>query len=143
MAQRKATARWEGTLKEGGGTLSVESGAFEALPYTFKSRFEEGSGTNPEELIGAAHAGCFSMALSLALSEAGHDPESVDTEATVHLGSDDSGPAIKRVDLVTRARVPGMDEETFRRVAEGTRTGCPVSKALAAIEIRLDATLES
>jgi osmotically inducible protein OsmC len=142
MAQRKATARWEGTLKEGNGKFAVGSGALEGA-YSFSTRFEEEPGTNPEELIGAAHASCYSMALSLALSEAGYDAESIDTEATVHLGTDDDGAAITGIDLVTRARVPRIDEETFRQAAEATKTGCPVSKALAAVPITLDATLES
>jgi osmotically inducible protein OsmC len=141
MPQRTATARWGGTLREGSGTMAFGSGAFEG-PYSFRSRFEEGTGTNPEELIGAAHAGCFSMALSAALAEAGHPAESVDTSATVHLGTDDKGPAITRIDLVTRARVPGIDEAAFRDAAEASKAGCPVSKALAAVPINLDATLE-
>jgi osmotically inducible protein OsmC len=144
MPDRKATARWEGPFREGGGTVALGSGAFEGQ-YGYKSRFEDGPGTNPEELIGAAHAGCFSMAFSLALGQAGHDPESIDTEATVHFGPDPSGEgfAISGIDLVTRARVPGIEERQFQEVAEAAKAGCPVSKALAAVEITLDATLES
>jgi osmotically inducible protein OsmC len=137
MPDRKANGHWEGTLKEGKGTLAFGSGAFEG-PFSYTSRFEEGTGTNPEELIAAAHAGCFSMAFSNELSQAGHVPDSVDTVATVHIGSD----GITGVALVTRARVPGIDEATFQEIAEGARTGCPVSRALAAIDITLDATLE-
>jgi osmotically inducible protein OsmC len=144
MPARKATARWEGSLREGGGKVAVGSGAFEGS-YGFKSRFEDGPGTNPEELIGAAHAGCFSMAFSLALGDAGHEPESIDTEATVHFGPDPSGEgfAISRIDLVTRAKVPGIDQAAFDAAANGAKQGCPVSKALAAVEITLDAQLES
>jgi osmotically inducible protein OsmC len=138
MPERKANGHWEGTLKEGKGTLGFGSGAFEG-PFSYKSRFEEGTGTNPEELIAAAHAGCFSMAFSNELSEAGHVPDSVDTEATVHLGAD----GISGVSLVTRARVPGIDDARFQEIAEAAKQGCPVSKALAAVEITLDATLES
>jgi lipoyl-dependent peroxiredoxin len=143
MAARKGTARWEGPFREGSGTVRVGSGAFEG-PYSARSRFEEGPGTNPEELIAAAHAGCFSMALSLALGQAGHPPESIDTDATVHIERDGDGFSIKRIDLVTRARVPGIDEAAFRDTAQAAKAGCPVSKALAAVpEITLDATLES
>jgi osmotically inducible protein OsmC len=138
MPERKANARWEGNLKEGRGTMALGGGAFEGQ-YSYRSRFEEGEGTNPEELIAAAHAGCFSMALSAGLDGAGHTPESVETEATVHLGSE----GITRIDLVTRARVPGIDEDAFQAVVEEARAGCPVSKALAAVEITADATLES
>jgi osmotically inducible protein OsmC len=138
MPERKAKGHWEGTLKEGRGTLGFGSGAFEG-PFSYKSRFEEGTGTNPEELIAAAHAGCFSMAFADQLSEAGHIPDSVDTEATVHLGAN----GISGVSLVTRARVPGIDEATFQEIADSARKGCPVSQALAAIDITVDATLES
>jgi osmotically inducible protein OsmC len=143
MPQRKATAHWEGSLKEGGGTVALGSGAFEG-PYGFKSRFEEGPGTNPEELIGAAHAGCFSMAFSLALGDAGYTPESIDTQATVHFGPDPSGDgfAISQIDLVTRARVPDVDATEFEQIANAAKAGCPVSKALKAVDINLDAKLE-
>ena len=142
MAVRTATARWEGSIREGGGTMRLGSGAFEG-PYSFSSRFEDGTGTNPEELIGAAHAGCFSMALSLILSQDGNPPESIDTEATVHLVKDGEGFTINRVDLVTRARVPGIDQAAFEEAARGAKENCPVSKALAGPEITLEATLES
>jgi lipoyl-dependent peroxiredoxin len=143
MPSRKATAHWEGSLQGGGGQVALGSGAFEGQ-YGFKSRFEDGPGTNPEELIGAAHAGCFSMALSLVLGEAGHEPESIDTQATVHFGKDPSGEgfAITKIDLATRARVPGMEAADFERAAEAAKSGCPVSKALSAVDITLDATLE-
>ena len=141
MPKRKANAVWEGSLTEGSGTMRMASGAYEG-PYSFQSRFEEGDGTNPEELIAAAHAGCFSMALSAELGRAGHDPESVETEATVHLDKQDEGFAIKRIELSTRARVPGIPEDEFQQVAEGAKKGCPVSQALASVEsIELDAQL--
>jgi lipoyl-dependent peroxiredoxin len=141
MATRKASARWDGSFKEGSGTMRVGSAAFEG-PYTAESRFEEGEGTNPEELIGAAHAGCFSMALSLALDQAGHHPESIATDASVHIDPADDGFSITRVELATRARVPGIDEDEFQRLAEAAKQGCPVSKALGAVDIALDARLE-
>jgi osmotically inducible protein OsmC len=143
MPERKATARWDGSFKGGGGTVALGSGAFEG-PYSFRSRFEDGPGTNPEELIGAAHAGCFSMAFALALGEAGHEPETIDTGATVHFGPDPSGDgfAITRIDLVTRARVPGIGADEFASIAGAAKAGCPVSKALAAVDITLDAQLE-
>lgn len=143
MAERKATARWEGALKEGSGTVALGSGAYEG-GYSFSSRFEEGGGTNPEELIAAAQAGCFSMALSLSLEQAGHTPESVETTASVRLSpADGGGFEISRIALVTRARVDGIDADEFARHAEETKTGCIVSKALAAVpEVTLDAALE-
>lgn len=142
MAVRTAKAKWKGDLKSGSGKLETESGAVEGK-YSFSSRFEEGKGTNPEELIGAAHAGCFSMALSNILAEAGHTPESVKTEARVRLDMTDDGPAITRIDLICKAEVPGIDEDAFQEHAEAAKGGCPVSKALAAVEITLDATLKS
>ena len=142
MATRTASAKWEGKLQAGSGEMALGSGSYTG-PYSFQSRFADGSGTNPEELLGAAHAGCFSMALSLALEQAGHDPESVETEATVHLTKADGGGfEIGRIDLATRGRVPGIDAEEFTRLAEETKTGCIVSKALAAVpEVTLDAAL--
>jgi len=137
---RKAEAHWTGDLKSGGGRVKLGSGAFEG-PYSFISRFESGSDTNPEELLGAAHAGCFSMALSLALSLAGHVPTSIDTTATVHLEKGASGFAISGIDLVTRGVVPGVDADTFKRLAEETKLGCIVSRALSAVPMRLDAQL--
>ena len=143
MPKRRASAVWNGSLTEGNGTMRMASGAYEG-PYSFQSRFEEADGTNPEELIAAAHAGCFSMALSGELGRAGVTPESVETEATVHLDKVDGGFAIKRIDLQTRVTAPGVDESTFRDAAEAAKKGCPVSQALAAVEtIELDAQLTS
>ncbi|MBI1882263.1 MAG: OsmC family protein [Chloroflexi bacterium] len=142
MAVRKAEAVWEGNLQEGRGTMKVGSGAFEGA-YTFKTRFEEEPGTNPEELIGAAHAGCFSMYLSAVLSGAGHTVKRVHTTATVHLGSVDNAPTITKIELDTEAEVPGLDEATFMEHAEASKKGCPVSKALAGPEIVLKAKLIS
>jgi osmotically inducible protein OsmC len=120
--------------------MRLGSGAFEGA-YSFTSRFENGPGTNPEELLGAAHAGCFSMALSAGLSRAGHPPTRVHTTAEVHIERGEAGFGITRIDLRTEAEVPGIDDETFRREAESAKSGCPVSKALAATEITLDAKL--
>jgi lipoyl-dependent peroxiredoxin len=142
MPVRSANAEWRGDLKTGKGTLGSESGAVSGA-YSFGSRFEEGTGTNPEELIGAAHAGCFSMALSARLAEAGHTPERVTTRARVTLGQKDGGPAITGIELHTRAVVPGLDESTFLEHANAAKAGCPVSKALAAVDITLDAALDS
>jgi lipoyl-dependent peroxiredoxin len=141
MPKRTAEARWDGSLQEGSGTMRMASGAYEG-PYSFQSRFQEGDGTNPEELIAAAHAGCFSMALSAELGRAGHSAESVETRATVHLDKVEGGFAIKRIELETQARVPGISDDEFQQVAEGAKKGCPVSQALAAVEsIELRATL--
>jgi len=142
MAIRTANAAWEGTLKEGKGTMRFGSGAFEGA-YSFASRFEEGTGTNPEELIGAAHAGCFSMAFSAGLTNAGFPPTRIRTEAKVHLTRDDSGPRISTIELDSQAEVPGIDEAKFQEIAEGTKNGCPVSKALTGVEIKLNARLVS
>jgi osmotically inducible protein OsmC len=143
MAARTANALWEGSVQEGRGRMSVGSGAFEG-DYSFTSRFEEGeNGTNPEELIAAAHAGCFSMALSLALGEGGHEPESIQTEAKVSMRNLDGTPTITKIALSTRARVPGIDEDTFQKTANAAKEGCIVSRALAGVEeITLEATLE-
>jgi osmotically inducible protein OsmC len=141
MPKRTANARWEGSLTEGKGTMRMASGAYEG-PYSFQSRFEEGDGTNPEELIAAAHAGCFSMALSAELGNAGYDADSVETEATIHLEKVDDGFAIKRIDLRTQANVPGIDDSEFQEIAEAAKKGCPVSQALRAVDsIELDAQL--
>jgi osmotically inducible protein OsmC len=143
MPKRTASARWDGTLQEGSGTMRMKSGAYEG-PYSFQSRFQEADGTNPEELIAAAHAGCFSMALSGDLGRAGHDAESVETTATVHLELEDAGPRIARIVLDTRASVPGISDDEFQQVAEGAKQNCPVSKALAAVEtIEVNAELVS
>jgi osmotically inducible protein OsmC len=143
MPLRRASAVWNGSLTEGNGTMRMASGAYEG-PYSFQSRFEEGDGTNPEELIAAAHAGCFSMALSAELGNLGHTPESVETEATLHLDQVENGFAIKRIDLRTRVTAPGVPESDFQQAAEAAKKGCPVSQALAAVEsIELDAELAS
>jgi osmotically inducible protein OsmC len=140
MPVRGAEAVWEGDLREGKGTMRLGSGAYEG-PYSFVSRFEDGPGTNPEELIGAAHAGCFSMALSAALSRAGTPPESIRTSARVHLEKGAAGFRIVRVELSTEGRVPGIDQDAFVEAAEGAKKGCPVSQALAGVEITLEAKL--
>jgi lipoyl-dependent peroxiredoxin len=140
MPARTATARWEGGLKQGKGTMRLGSGAFEGQ-YSFSSRFEEGTGTNPEELIGAAHAGCFSMALSGALERAGHTANSIDTSARVHLEPGDAGFRIARIDLTTTADVPGIDDAAFQEQAQTAKANCPVSKALTGVDIQLDARL--
>jgi osmotically inducible protein OsmC len=140
MPARTATARWEGGLREGKGTMRLGSGAFEGQ-YSFTSRFEEGTGTNPEELIGAAHAGCFSMALSGGLERAGHPPTAVETSARVHLEKGESGFRIARIELSCTAEVPGIDDAAFAEQAASAKTNCPVSQALAAVDIELDAAL--
>ena len=142
MPDRMGKATWQGTLREGKGTVALGSGAFEGQ-YSFSSRFEEGPGTNPEELIGAAHAGCFSMALAAGLSRAGFQPEQIDTTATVRLAQAEQGFRISRILLQTTARVPGIDEATFQQQAEQAKQGCPVSQALSAVPIELEARLAS
>lgn len=142
MAVHGASAEWNGSLKEGAGKMRLGSGAFEG-PYSFVSRFETGPGTNPEELIGAAHAGCFSMALAAALGRAGHPPTSIRTTAAVHLGSTEAGPTITRIDLDVVGEVPGIDAATFQEHAEGAKKGCVVSRALAGVPtVTLKATLK-
>ena len=140
MPTRNAEAVWEGDLKSGKGTMKLGSGAFQGQ-YSFASRFEQGTGTNPEELIAAAHAGCFSMALSHALAQAGHPPKRVHTTAKVHLEKTEGGFAIPRIDLVTEAQVPGIDAAAFRQQAESAKQNCPVSKLLKGAQINLDAKL--
>ena len=140
MPTRQANAEWQGNLARGSGTMSFGSGAFQGA-YTAASRFESGEGTNPEELIAAAHAGCFSMAFALALSEAGHEPESVQTTARVSIEKDDGGFSITRSELATEVKVEGLDDAEFQRLANDAKQGCPVSRALGAIEIGLDAKL--
>jgi len=139
---RTAEAEWNGNLFEGSGRMRLGTGAYEG-PFSFKSRMEDGAGTNPEELIAAAHAGCFSMALSAQLSNAGHPPKSVRTKANVHFDKVEGGFAITSIDLHTEADVPGIDAARFQELAEGAKKGCPVSKALAATKINLDAKLVS
>jgi len=141
MPTRKAEAQWEGNLAEGGGRLKLGSGAFEG-PYTFKSRFEEGeSATNPEELIGAAHAGCFTMALTAGLSRAGHKPTRIHTTAQVKLEKIGEAFSITKIDLETVAEIPGIDDAAFQKFASDAKQNCPVSKALAGTEIGLTARL--
>jgi osmotically inducible protein OsmC len=140
MPTRSSTATWNGDLESGSGHMSLESGAYEGA-FSFRSRFEEGDGSNPEELIGAAHAGCFSMAFSNILDEAGYTPESVETTADVTLKMVDGAPTITGIHLTTEASVPGIDADAFQEHAEAAKEGCPVSKALAGTEITLDATL--
>lgn len=142
MPVRSSNAAWEGGLKGGKGTMALGSGAYQGS-YSFGSRFEDGSGTNPEELIAAAHAGCFSMALSAGLERAGHTPRKVATTARVHLDKQDAGFAITAIDLDTEAEVPGLSNEEFQKHARQAKEGCPVSKALAAVDIRLEARLLS
>jgi osmotically inducible protein OsmC len=132
MPARRAQAAWSGSLKDGEGKFSVGSGAV-AGAYSFATRFEEQPGTNPEELIGAAHAACFSMFLTATLGKAGFSPQSVATEATVHLGTVDGAPTITRIELSTVGDVPGIDADTFRAQAEGAKQNCPVSKALRGV----------
>jgi lipoyl-dependent peroxiredoxin len=140
MIDRRADARWEGNLREGRGTIRLGSGAFEG-PYSFGTRFENAAGTNPEELLGAAHAGCFTMALSLMLTKAGHAPTRLETTATVHLDKAGEGFAITGIDLVTRGVVPGQTQAEFQRLAEDAKANCIISKALAGVPMRLEATL--
>lgn len=141
MAVRTAEAEWKGSLKDGSGSLKSGSGAI-AGSYSFPSRFEDGTGTNPEELIAAAHAGCFSMALSAGLGRAGFEPKRVHTVAKVHLERGEGGFAISKIELHTEAEVPGIDAETFAQQAEDAKKNCPISKALAAVpEITLEAKL--
>ncbi len=146
MPTTKATAVWNGTLKEGNGTMKLPSGTYEG-PFSFRSRFEKGAasdtGTNPEELLAAAHAGCFSMALSAQLANAGFPPESVETVAQVTMIVGDDGPQITTSHLITTARVPGIDEATFQEKVDAASKGCPVSKALAGLSISVEATLVS
>jgi osmotically inducible protein OsmC len=138
---RHATAHWSGDLKTGGGTISTpQSGLMAETAYGFNTRFGDKRGTNPEELIAAAHASCFTMALSNALAQAGHAPESVDTRAEVDLTLD-GGPTISAIRLETRAKVPGIDESRFRAIADDAKQNCPVSKALSAVPITLKAEL--
>ena len=137
---RKASARWTGSLKEGKGTISTDTGVLRDTPYSFSTRFENEPGTNPEELIAAAHAGCFSMALSGQLTNAGTPPESVDTTATVTLEKTDAGFTVTKVHLDVKAKVPGADQAAFETAANNAKTGCPISRLLKA-EITMDAKL--
>jgi len=137
MPVRDSSSVWNGNLKEGKGVMRLGSGMYEG-PYTFASRFEDGTGTNPEELIGAAHSGCFSMFLAAILADAGHNPVRISTSAKVHLGA---GPKIVLIELSTVGEVPGIDAATFLEFAEKAKVGCPVSQALSAVEMKLTAEL--
>lgn len=138
MPIKKASAIWNGDLKSGNGTMKLGSGSYEGK-YSFATRFEDKSGSNPEELIGAAHAGCFSMAFSNELDKAGFTPRSVETSAEVTL--DPSAGGITTIKLITKGHVPDIDEDKFQEIAQAAKEGCPVSKALKAVNIELDATL--
>lgn len=140
--KKTASAHWEGGLKDGKGHISTESGALKDIPYGFNTRFEGTPGSNPEELIGAAHAGCFSMALSMILGEAGFTAESIDTKAEVTLDKQPDGFAITAVHLILKAKVPGASDQQFQELANKAKAGCPVSKVLNA-KISLDATLQA
>ncbi len=141
MAIRTASARWQGNLIEGSGTIRTGKGGLQGA-YSFKSRFEEGEGTNPEELIGAAHAGCFSMAFSKALADAGFTPTSVETTAKVHLDKTDAGFSVTRIALETVGDVPGIDAADFQKIAEGAKENCPISRLLSpGAQISLNAAL--
>lgn len=141
MAIRTADAQWNGSLKDGNGHMRLGGGAYEGA-YSFESRFEEGQGTNPEELIAAAHAGCFSMAFAAELGRAGHEPNRVATTARVNLVKREEGFTITRIELETEAEVPGIDAARFQEIAEGAKKGCPVSRALqGGPEISVSATL--
>jgi osmotically inducible protein OsmC len=142
MPVRTAQAVWKGKLSDGQGTMSFGSGAYEGA-YSVPSRFEEGEGTNPEELIAAAHAGCFSMALSAGLSSAGHSPEQINTSAKVHLNKLDEGWRITLIELQTEATVPGLEEAQFMELADNAKENCPVSQALSSPKITLEAKLLS
>ena len=140
--QRKASAQWNGGLKDGKGTISTDSGVLRDTQYSFGTRFENGAGTNPEELIAAAHAGCFSMALSGQLTTAGNPPESIRTTANVTMEKTDAGFTVTKIHLDVTARVPGIDQAGFDTAANNAKTGCPISRLLKA-EITMDAKLES
>jgi osmotically inducible protein OsmC len=137
---RSASAVWNGSLKEGKGTISSQSGALKSLQYSFATRFADGVGTNPEELIAAAHAGCFTMALSAELGKAGFTPDSIETTAVVTLDMHDK-PTVTKIHLTTKAKIPGIDKAKFDEIADGAKKGCPISRLLAAAEISLDASL--
>jgi osmotically inducible protein OsmC len=142
--ERSATAEWNGALQGGKGKMSTASGVLADSQYSFATRFEDGKGTNPEELIAAAHAGCFSMALSAVLGEAKLTPDYVKTQAKVTLSKVEGGFAITKIHLVTEAKVPGADEAAFKKAADGAKAGCPISKLFANnAEITLDAKLVS
>src|SRR5262245_22511543 len=140
MPERSSTAIWEGDVQTGNGTMTIGSGAWTG-PYSFNSRFEDGKGTNPEELIAAAHAGCYSMALSGALTRAGSPPKKIETKASVDLRKEEAGFRIAKIHLTTTANVSGLDKSKFQEIAETAKKNCPVSKVLSGAEITLDAKL--
>jgi osmotically inducible protein OsmC len=141
MIQRKASAHWQGSLKDGKGTISTESGVLDQTQYSFGTRFESGKGTNPEELIGAAHAGCFSMAFSAELGKAGLTPESIATTATVVMEKGASGFSVTESRLTVTAKVPGADKAKVLEIANAAKAGCPISRVLNA-KVTMDATIE-
>lgn len=143
MLIRTANATWKGNLKEGKGVVSAESGVFTDSPYAFSNRFENEKGTNPEELIGAAHAACFSMAFSNELAKAGHTPKSVKTTDKVYLEKVGDGFTITEIEMFCEAEVPGIDEKTFLKIAEDAKKGCPVARALTGVKFILEAKLKS
>lgn len=138
---RSASAVWHGGLQDGNGTISTQSGVMKDQAYSFKTRFENEPGTNPEELIAAAHAGCFTMALSAQLSSAEHKPEEIKTEAVVTMEKTEDGPTVTKIHLTTRAKVPNIEKEKFDELAKKAKEGCPISRLLKAAEISLDAQL--
>lgn len=141
MNTRHSTAKWTGGLKDGNGSMKIGENGWEGK-FSFPSRFETGEGTNPEELIGAAHAGCFSMAFTASLGKAGYSPQSVSTKATVHFGLVDGAPTIAKIELDTEAEVPDIEESKFQELANDAKKNCPVSRALAGPEITLNAKLK-
>jgi osmotically inducible protein OsmC len=143
MINKTASAHWTGGLKDGKGQISTESGALSDQPYGFNTRFEDQPGTNPEELIGAAHAGCFSMALSMILGDYDAVPDDINTKATVSLEEQGGGFAITKIHLDLTAKIPGLSESDFQDAANAAKENCPLSKVLAAAEITMDAKLES
>jgi osmotically inducible protein OsmC len=138
---RSASAIWHGSLKEGNGTITTQSGTLKDTQYSFKARFADGVGTNPEELIAAAHAGCFTMALSAEITKAGLTPDSIETSAVLTLDLTGEKPTITKIHLTTKAKIPGIDKAKFDELAHNAEVGCPVSRVLKAAEITLDATL--
>lgn len=138
MSVRSAKSQWNGTLKDGKGTMNFSN---YSGPFTFKSRFEEGDGTNPEELVGAAHSGCYSMFLAALISGEGLSPESVETTATVHLGRDETGPVITTIELDSKVKCDGLSQEKFEELAAAAKAKCPISRLVAAADIKLIASL--
>ena len=139
--ERSASAIWHGDLKKGTGSLTTQSHVLYDTPYSFHTRFEDAAGTNPEELIAAAHAGCFTMALSSQLTSAEHPPSTIETTATVTMETTDDGPTITKIHLSTHATIPGIEKSTFDELAKKAKDGCPISRLLKSAEITLDATL--